>query len=329
MKKSLVGLCLVLLLAVGLTYGGFSQQQEITLYTSVPTEIITKVKDAFEAENPNVKIDVFRSGTGKITAKIAAEEEAGGVKADVVWVADFAYYETLKEKGLLLQYNSRAARDIPANFKDPQGYYYGARMINMVIAYNTTLVNNPPKGWKDLLDPKWKGLIAMANPLYSGAALDTVGSLTMNYGLSFYRDLRANDASVVRGNSGTARKIASGEFPVGITLDYIVRNQKAKGSPIEVVYPEDGAVAIPSPIGIISKTDNPDAAKVFLDFAVSRKGQETLRELGNFIPVIPGMEPPQGAPTLETLLENSMPIDWAYIRNNTEWLRDRFSDIML
>jgi len=317
----------VLMLSPFLT--GNAQGETLTLYTSVPTEIITKVADAFEKEHPDIKVDVFRSGTGTITAKIAAEEEAGDVKADVVWVADFAYYETLKEKDLLMKYNSAAAKGIPQNLKDPEGYYYGARMITMVIAYNTNFVDEPPKTWRDLLDEKWEGLIGMANPLYSGAALDTVGSIVMNYGLEFYRSLRANGASVVRGNSGTARSISSGEFPVGITLDYIVRNQKAQGSPIETIYPEDGAVAIPSPIGIVSDTDVPDAAKTFLDFAVSREGQETLRELGNFISVIPGMTPPEGAPTLAELTESSLPIDWAFIRRNTDWLRDQFTKIML
>ena len=329
MKKVLIPFLLVFVLTICLVSTGWSQNQTLTLYTSVPTEIITKVANAFEAEYPDIKVDVFRSGTGTITAKIAAEEEAGDVKADVIWVADFAYYETLKERDLLMRYRSPAAGAVPDNLKDPEGYYYGARMITMVIAYNTNFVDDPPMTWRDLLDDQWDGLIGMANPLYSGAALDTVGSITMNYGLDFYRKLRANGASVVRGNSGTARSISSGEFPVGVTLDYIVRNQKAEGSPIETVYPEDGAVAIPSPIGIISNTDVPDAAKTFLDFAVSRDGQETLRELGSFIPVIPGMTPPEGAPSLEELAENTLPIDWSFIRTNTEWLKDQFTTIML
>ena len=329
MRKFIALILLVSVLTIGLALTGAAQNKTLTLYTSVPTEIITKVAKAFEAENPDIKVDVFRSGTGTITAKIAAEEEAGDVKADVVWVADFAYYETLKERDLLMKYRSPAAGSIPDSLKDPEGYYYGARMITMIIAYNTNFVDEPPTTWKGLLDDKWEGLIGMANPLYSGAALDTVGSITMNYGLEFYRELRANGASVVRGNSGTARSISSGEFPVGITLDYIVRNQKAEGSPIETVYPDDGAVAIPSPIGIISNTDAPEAAKTFLDFAVAREGQETLRELGSFIPVIPGMTPPAGAPSLEELTDSSLPIDWGFIRRNTEWLRDEFTKIML
>jgi len=304
-------------------------KQSITIYTSVPTKIMTKIEKAFEAGYGDIDLNVFRSGTGKIAAKIAAEREAGGVKADIIWLADFAYYDTLKGKGLLMPYKTKAAKGIPEALVDKDGYYYGARMICMVLAYNTGAVKNPPKNWKALQDAKWSGSIVMPNPHYSGAALDTFGALTMNYGLSYFQKLRKNKAVVVRGNSGAARKIAGNEFSVGLTLDYIVRNLKAKGSPIDLVYPEDGTVAIPSPIAIIKGTKNSAAAKKFLDFAVSDKGQETLRQLGNFIPVRPNLASPANTPSLSDLMSTAMAIDWEYIRQNTKWLKNQFSTIML
>lgn len=302
---------------------------KLTLYTSVPTTIMSKIEAAFEKNFPDINLEVFRSGTGKIQAKIAAEKEAGGVKADVVWLADFAYYETLKEQGLLMKYEPPAANALPASLKDPEGYYYGARMIAMVVAYNTGLVKQPPKTWNALIDPKWKGQVVVPNPAYSGAALDTVGTLVMHKGLDYYKALRANGAVVERGNSGAAAKIAAGEFAMGMTLDYIVRGQKAKGSPIDLVYPKDGAIVIPSPIAIIASTKVPDAAKTFLDYAISEKGQEALRKLGSFVPVVPGMAPPKGAPSLKELTAAGLETDWGFIRRNTKWLNDRFSAIMV
>ena len=233
----------------------------MTLYTSVPTTIISKIEKAFETHVPGIDLKVFRSGTGKLAAKIATEREAGGVKADVVWVADFAYYETLKEQKLLLKYDSPAGRALPPSMKDPDGYYYSARMIAMALAYNPTAVKDPPRRWTDLLTAKWKNKVVMSNPQYSGAALDTVGGLVMNYGLDYFRRLRANGAVVVRANDAVASKVASGEFPVGVVLDYFVRAQQKKGSPIAIVYPDDGAVAIPSPIAIISASKHKEAAE--------------------------------------------------------------------
>jgi iron(III) transport system substrate-binding protein len=303
-------------------------EESVTLYTSVPTTIISKIEKAFEAHTPGVDLKVFRSGTGKIAAKIATEREAGSVQADVIWVADFAYYETLKEQKLLLKYDSPAGHDLPASMKDPDGYYYSARMIAMALAYNRA-IKDPPRRWTDLLDAKWKNKVVMSNPQYSGAALDTVGGLIMNYGLAYFRKLRANGAIVVRANNTVAAKVASGEFPVGIALDYFVRNQQEKGSPIALVYPEDGAVAIASPIAIISTSKHQEAAKKFLDYVISKEGQEALRTLGSFIPVRPGMTPPAGAPTVQQLNDNGLPMDWGYVGRNTKWLQDQFAALML
>ncbi|HDG97322.1 MAG TPA: extracellular solute-binding protein [Desulfobacterales bacterium] len=311
------------------------ERVSILLYTSVPIEIMTKIEETFEAVNPDIDLVVFRTGTGKLKAKIATECEVGKIEADLIWVADFTYYETLKEMrcgtlvGQLLYYKPPAAAAIPAELYDKEGYYYGARIINMVIAYNTTLVQEPPRKWKDLLDEKWKDQIIMGNVLYSGALVDTMGALVMRYGLEYFEKLRENGAVVVRSNTGAAKAIAAGEYPVGITLDYIVRNLKAKGSPIDLVYPQDGPVVIPSPIAIVASTDQPEAAKRFVDYLLSKEGQETLVKLGNFVSVIPEVSPPPGAPALEELMEMAMPLDWDWIRRNMEWLNEQWTRIML
>jgi iron(III) transport system substrate-binding protein len=327
-------LALVFLLATA-SQTSPAEKVSVLIYTSVPIEIMNEIEGAFEAAVPDIDLEVFRTGTGKLKAKIATECETGKIVADLIWVADFAYYETLKEmtcggiEGQLLKYESPGAVGIPEELVDKDGYYYGARMINMIIAYNTNLVTDPPQRWKDLWDKRWKDQIVMANVLYSGALLNTMGALVMEYGLEYFRKLRENGAAVVRSNTGAAKAIAAGEFQVGITLDYIVRDLKADGSPIDLVYPQDGAVVIPSPVAIITTTAQPDAAKQFIDYALSEEGQRALVELGNFISVRPEVAPPPGAPTLEELLAQAMPIDWNWIRYNTEWLNEQWTEIML
>lgn len=304
-------------------------EESVTLYTSVPTTIVTKLQKAFEAREKGIDLKVFRAGTGRIAAKIATERQAGGIDADVIWVADFAYYETLKAQKLLLKYDSPSGRELPPTMKDPDGYYYSARMIAMALGYNPTLVKDPPRRWTDLLDPSWRGKVVMSDPRESGAALDTVGALTMHYGLDYFQKLRANGAVVVRANNTVATEIAAGEFPVGIVLDYFVRSLHAKGSPIALVYPQDGAVAIPSPIAIIAGSKNVKASEKFVDYVLSKEGQATLRKVGYFIPVRSGMAPPKGAPTVKELDDDGLQVDWNYINRNTKWLIDRFTSIML
>lgn len=331
MPKSLKFIVFFLFSVIVATAGANAARakETVTLYTSVPTQIMSKIQAAFEKHDSNIDLRVFRSGTGNIAAKIATEREAGGVKADVIWVADFAYYETLKKEGLLFKYDSPAGAALPPSMKDPEGYYYSARMIAMALTYNPNFVKNPPQTWRDLLDPRWKGKVVMSNPQYSGAALDTIGGLVMNYGLDYLRRLRANNTTVVRANAAVAGKVTSGEFSIGIILDYYVRSQRKKGSPIELVYPKDGAVAIASPIAIISSSKHKVAAEKFLDYVISEEGQAALVKFGNFIPVRAGMAGPEGAPTVQQISDRGLPMDWGYITRNTTWLKSRFSETML
>jgi len=306
-------------------------EETITIYTSVPTEIMTDIKDSFEKEHPNIKLNVFRSGTGTLQAKISTEVETDNLQADIVWLADFAYYESLKKQGLLKKFTPNEADKLLPGFKDKDGYYYAGRVINMIIAYNNNLVkeSESPNSWKDLSEDKWYNQCVMANPEYSGAAISAVGAIVSNYGWEYYEELRENDVDVVKGNSTVANKIASGEYKTGIVLDYMIRGMKAKGSPIELKYPEDGIIAIPSPIGIMKNTEKSSACIDFANYILSQKGQETLVKMGSFIPVRGDVEPPMGAPNATELMEQSMDTDWKYIEENLDEIKNKFGDIML
>jgi len=151
----------------------------------------------------------YRSGTNKIVLKVKSDlRSAGRVKADLIWVADPAYFMDLKGQGLLLKYTSPKASVIPAKYKDPDGYFTAERILNMGIAYHTKLVkpNESPKDWENLLDRKWKGQIAIPDPNYSGSTLDTVEAISSKYGWDFFKKLRENGLIVMKGSSLTVRK---------------------------------------------------------------------------------------------------------------------------
>jgi len=296
---------------------------KITIYTSVPEKIMDTIKADFEARFPEITLDVFRAGTGKVMAKLAAEMEAGAIAADLLWVAEPSSYEALKDKGVLLQFTPAEAEALPTEFRDPDGYYYAGRLICMVVGYNAE-VEPKPTGWKDLLNPAYKGKIGMATPVKSGAALATVGALTTHpdFGWKFYEDMAANGAMQLKSNSMVAEQLATGELAVGIVLDYMIRKAKAKGSPVDYVWPVEGAILIPSPIAIFNTSQNPEAAKVFVNYALSKEGQKALVELGNFIPVRPDVDPPPDTPGMAEI--KSIPVDWVSIKEKTEELKDKF-----
>lgn len=315
-----------LMLLVGF---GLTARETVLLYTSVPIEIVTRLQRAFETAYPDIKLDIYRAGTGVIAAKIATEKEAGRILADLVWVADYTYLEDLKKQDLLYKYLPPEAASVPAALVDPDGYYAGGRVFTMVIAYNTNLVTDPPQRWTDLLDPKWKGELVTGNPEYSGSNVVAAAVLGMEYGLSYFHGLRENEMAVVRGNSEAAAAVIAGEYMVGLTLDNVVREQQALGLPIGMVYPEDGPIFLLSPVGIMSTSRSLEAAKTFAGYVLSVAGQQALVELGMYLPVRLDVPGPVGAPTLTDLMASVMPYTVREIEINKDFFSREYLRILV
>jgi len=303
----------------------------ITIYSSVHEDVLAAIANEFNRRTPDVELKYFRLGTTKIIAKVNAELKAGGIKADLVWTAEPAYFEELKQKGLIIKYLSPAAKDIPKMFIDSDEYYIGARILSIGLMYNTRLVKDAeaPKDWKDLLDPEWKNQIIHASPLYSGSVTATVTGLTQSpqFGWAYYEKLRANGITIVKGQSGAQSKVAGGEYKVGIGLDYGIRKMNAKGSPIQFVYPKSGSITWGSPIAIFKDSQHQDAAKKFVDFVLSPEGQKFLIT-EYIVSVNPKVASPKGVPPLMEILNSALPVDWGYLVKNREELLKKWSKLM-
>ena len=296
----------------------------VNLYTSVPMATATAIVKDFQAAYPEAKVELFRSGSTEVMAKIWAEKEAGSIKADVLWIADASVYYKMIGQGLLLKYKSPEAENVPATMKDPDGYWTGARLINMIIAYNTKLVKTPPTSWYDL--QKFGKRACMPNPFYSGAAMIVVGTVANSWGWDFFKDMRKAGVLVVRGNSEAAAAVVAGEVDVGMTLDYIALGEKVKGAPIELVWPKEGAFSVPSPVAILSTSKNVDATKTFVDYVLSKRGQEFMVK-ESLMPIRPDVTGPAGLPNPKDVKTISIPYRW--IADNSENLLSEFDKTML
>ncbi len=326
MRKA--ALLIGILMATMLVGPTVAASDNLLIYTSVPIEIMTRLQEAFHEAHPDIRLDVYRAGTGIIASKIAAEMDADNVLADLVWVADYTYLEDLKEIGMLYRYLPQDVDKIGDVFVDQDGYYGAGRVFTMVIAYNTNLVDDPPSTWRDLLDPKWRGEIVSGNPEYSGSNVIAAAALGLEYGLSYFRGLRENEIAIVRGNSEAAAAVIAGEYFLGLTLDNVVRDQKSQGLPIDLVYPEDGPIFIPSPVGILSTSDRLEAAQTFVDYIASVEGQQALAELGFYLPVRHDVPGPEGAPSLAELVDAVMPFTVAEIQAHTDFFSRKYVEIL-
>lgn len=297
----------------------------LVLYTSQPNEDAQATVDGFVAANPDVKVDWVRDGTPKIMAKLQAEIEAGNPVADVLLIADTVTLERLKEAGKLLAYKSPEAASYDAALYDADGYYYSTKLITTGIVYNTSAAFKPTS-WKDLTKPEAKGLVTMPSPLTSGAALIHAQTLAGvdSLGWDFYKDLAANGAVAAGGNGGVLKSVASGEKGFGMIVDYMPIREKAKGAPVEFVFPTEGVSAVTEPVGILASSKNANAARKFVDYVLSEKGQEGFLKLG-YIPARNGMKLPEGFPARDSI--KVLPINAAEALKTTDQDLKTFSGI--
>ncbi|WP_209121651.1 ABC transporter substrate-binding protein [Alkalihalobacillus sp. BA299] len=267
----------------------------VHFYTSQPDSDAGELVKAFNENYPDVTVEIFRSGTEEVISKIQAEKQAGDIQADVLLVADAVTFENLKEQELLLAYQSPEHDHIPAEFVDDDYMYVGTKVMATVLAVNTNAVSELPTSWKVLTDADANGEGMMPSPLYSGAAAYNVGVLSRQdaFGWEFFEKLRENNMTVVQGNGAVLKAVAAGEKTYGMVVDFIVARSKAEGSPIDLIYPEEGVPVITEPIGILSNTKNEAAAKAFVDFVLSEEGQTLASELG-YTPIREGVAAPEG-----------------------------------
>ncbi len=304
---------------------GAKVEGKVMIYTSIYPDIIDLVKPAVKKTFPNLEVNWFQGGTEKVLAKMAGEMEAKKVAADLLMVADPSYYYTLKDQKMLLNYVSPEAKDVIMP-KDKDGAWTAVRISNMIIAYNTTKLKpeEAPKSWKDLTDPKWKGKIAMPNPLLSGTAYVAVAALADKYGWEYFDKLKANDLRVEEGNSAIQNKLLTGEYlAVMILEENILKMADTKKEPVKVVYPADGVIIVPSPIGIISSTQNQPGAKAMVDYWLSKEGQKSIVS-GWMHSVRADVEPPKGAIPLKDFVGKAMPTNWEKFAKEKEAYKESF-----
>ena len=299
----------------------------VNIYTSVPEDLINELAKRFQQKYPQLTPKIYRAGTPEVIAKIEAEAKAGAVHADVAWVAETTAAEDLKEMGMLRPYKSPEADNIPADLKDPSGYYYGSRLINMVLAYNTKLVSSPPTSWKDLLNQAHRGKIGIPSPASSGSALYAAGSLVnhSDFGWKFFEDMRSNGGVQVKNNSEAVQKVAAGELRLAVALDYQVKNLRDKGSPIDYVIPAEGLVMVVSPVTLLKDSPNPQGGEIFLNYVISRECQQFMAESQSVVPVRTDVQPPAGIPSFSEL--KAMKSDPVFIKEKKAQLVEQFTRI--
>ncbi|MFZ4808538.1 MAG: ABC transporter substrate-binding protein [Hyphomicrobiaceae bacterium] len=304
---------------------GLAQEGKMVVYTSQPNTDAQQTIDAFKTKHPKVDVSFVRDGTPRVMAKLRAELEAGAPQADVLLIADAVTMAGLKAEGRLLAHDRADVSAYPPGLHDPDRHWFSTKLITTGIVYNTKAPFKPAS-WADLLKPEAKDLVIMPSPLASGAALIHAASLTgaLDGGWAYYEKLKANGAVAAQGNGDVLKQVAGGEKLYGMIVDFMPIREKAKGAPLEFVFPTEGVSAIGEPVAILKATKNPEAAKAFVDFLLSKDGQGLAARQG-YIPALPTVALPAGYPDRSSV--KVLPLDAAKALAGENANKKRFSEI--
>jgi iron(III) transport system substrate-binding protein len=308
-------------------FANSASAESLLLYTSQPDEDVQTLLEAFREVHPEINVQVFRSGTEEVVSRIFAERMAGQVMADVLLLADSVTFERLKEEGILERYRSPEADALHPFFVDSDDMYSGTKMITTVLIYNTRQVQDPAGTWNALTAPENASRAIMASPLYSGAAAYTLGILTRTegFGWPYYENLKSGGISVGRGNGSVITAVAGGEKAFGLVVDFMAARAKDQGSPVDYIYLEEGSPIITEPIGIVKKDgSNLAAAKRFVDFVLSERGQHIVFEQG-YVPARKDVSVPAGLKGLDQV--RTLYFDPAVLVRERENDKTRFIEI--
>ncbi len=287
-RKSLIKkLVLAVLLAFVMTIPiqSFALENKLVIVTSYPKDLTGPFKKAFEAKYPGTVVEVLQKKTSAAVKYI--QETAQGNTSDLMWASAPDAFEVLKGDGLLAKYSPKAT-GIPKHIgsypiNDPDGYYIGFAGSGYGIMWNTRYLKAKkipvPKEWNDLKQPVYHDHVGMSAPSRSGTTHLTVETVLQgegwDKGWATWKEIAGNFKMVTERSFGVPEGVNSGDFGLGVVIDFFGFSSKATGFPVDFVYPTVTTL-VPANIAIVKSAPHSDAAAAFIEFLLSLKGQELL-----------------------------------------------------
>jgi iron(III) transport system substrate-binding protein len=262
---------------------GAKSERKVVLYTAMVQQDTNVVLNKFMERYPFVDARYNYAPTDQLLAKVSAEFRAGKLQADVIQIGG-VLAEVLKRQGVMGNYVSPELKAIPDDFKDPEGLWGSAYIQTNVIGYNTRLVNREdiPKSYEELLDPKWMGKLGMARNEVKWF-IAQLGIMGEKKGLEFMRKLSKQQIKFFPTKTVVGVMLAAGEISIAVNaLADGLEKEKAKGAPVEWVAVNPVHTTI-LPIFVAKGAAHPNAAKLLVDFVLSKEGQTVIKSF-NRIP---------------------------------------------
>jgi len=252
------------------------KEGEIVWYTTMSADQSTGFMARFQQKYPFLKPSIIRLGGNALLSRIVAESKAGKNFFDVVHGTGEIVLP-LMDMNLLASYASPERKMIPDDLKDKQGYWTSVYVNSIVLGYNTQLTKGQPlpRTYEDLLQPRWKGRKISIDSTYVTFLQGLISAWGKEKALDYLKKFADQEPVVMRGSTVRAQLAAAGEFPLVIAYANIIQNITEKGAPIDWLPLEPAVISV-NTVMAGAKAAHPNAARLFIDFTLSKDGQEKL-----------------------------------------------------
>ena len=327
MKKSVVALAIVVIAIVAVILYFVLKPppvKEVVVYTSLENEEVVEYLKVAKMELPDLDIQAIRLSTGELGARMLAERD--NPQADCIWGWAVTNTSEFVPKGMLEPYKPEGWEQIPANFKDPNGYWTAIDLYAAAFVGNEKVLgkDNLPmaKGWNDLLNPAYKGKLIMPNPASSGTGFLQVASLLVmmdpdyknkpvedNKAWDFLKKLDKNMGQYIKSGSKPAKLTAAGEYAIGASFAFVYSSLKKRGFPVVMAMPAEGAGFELEVNSLLKGAKHEKAAKKFLDWAISKNAMNEYAKFKLGV-TYPGIRGPKDLPSLDSIKLAPMDFPW-------------------
>ncbi len=292
--------------------------RQVVIYTSLDQIFSEPILKEYEKKT-GVKVkalyDIEAAKTTGLVNKLIAEKN--NPQCDVFWNSEIGRTLVLKEKGVLENYFSPSAEDIPLQFRDLEGYWTGFAARARVLLCNTNLVREQemPKSIFELTDERWKGRVALANPLFGTTSIHCAALfeiLGTKRAEKYFEKLKYNRVVIVPGNSSSRDQVQDGELMIGFTDTDDANISIMKGKPVRMIYPDKegiGTLLIPNTVALIAGAPHPKEAEKLIDYILSKEVEEKLAFCPSAqMPLRKSVKTPEGLPAFDEI--KAMDVDF-------------------
>jgi phosphoglycerate transport regulatory protein PgtC len=276
--------------------------KEVVIVTSFPKELFETYKKTFESKNPGITVIINSKQTNAGVTYL--RETKAKPEADIFWVSAPDAFQTLEADGLLEKYDppKEIMARIPAKIgsfpiHDPDGKYFGFAISGYGLMWNKNYLQAhklpAPKEWTDLTNARYYGHLVISAPSRSGTTHLTVETILQAYGWekgwALLLNSGANMGTITERSFGVPEAVVSGQYGIGVVIDFFGLSAIASGQPVEFAYPSLTSV-VPASVGIVKGGPNPENARAFVNYLLSEAGQMVLfsPEIAR-LPVIPDL----------------------------------------